>query len=506
MSSIASIHTNATTAEQQEQQKADVKSTFNEVTKPVLSSKLNNKWVQSPIISCIAGCIILWASFGVRQSIGVFLVPVTQDTGWDRSTFSIAAAVLQLLWGFSQPFLVFLAERKFGFGKTIFISNILYGVGCFILYASRNSAGLYIFAIGVVVGISAGGNSFPNVLASVGRRFPQNSKQQSMAFGIVSSFGSFGQFCYLPMTRALIASIGWRMTFVVLGVIMVATASFAIFLQTVPPTPSLPAPTDEEQKQDSNDISEKPAEMLTTGLETENKTYHKEEISTAYDEDDNRPFEDKAAPDIKSALKEALTDPTFLFITFGFSVCGFHVTFLATHFPAYLQDNNINPDFAAWTISILGFCSMVGTIITGYLSSIVSPRYVLMGIYSLRAVFLIIIVFIPISVTTVVIFSVFFGFLWLSTVPPTTKFVNDVYGQKYLGTLTSITFVGHQVGAFLGAYIGGYIYDQKHSYRDMWYGSIAVAVFAVVMNFLAGYEPLQRIRIKKSNQKILGKQ
>jgi cyanate permease len=100
------------------------------------------------IISCLAGAFILFCSFGVRQTLGVFLIPVTSETGWDRSTFSIAAGLLQLFWGVSQPFLVYLGERKFGFGKTIFCCCLVYAVGCFILYASDFSSGLFIFAMG----------------------------------------------------------------------------------------------------------------------------------------------------------------------------------------------------------------------------------------------------------------------------------------------------------------------------------------------------------------------
>jgi hypothetical protein len=104
--------------------------------------------VQSEVVACISGALVLWVSFGIRQTFGVFLVPITSETGWSRSLFSVAAALYQLLWGLSQPFLVYLAERKIGFGKSIFISCIFYGVGCFLLYASDHSSGLFIFAMG----------------------------------------------------------------------------------------------------------------------------------------------------------------------------------------------------------------------------------------------------------------------------------------------------------------------------------------------------------------------
>jgi MFS family permease len=145
----------------------------------------------------------------------------------DRSTFSIAAALLQLFWGVSQPFIVFLAERRIGFGKVIFASCILYGVGVLILHFCTSSLGpLFIVAMGIIVGGAAGGNSFPVVLASIGRQFPQGSKKQSLAFGFVSSTGSLGQGCFLPITNIMIQQLGWKTALLVLGMRLYPTISF----------------------------------------------------------------------------------------------------------------------------------------------------------------------------------------------------------------------------------------------------------------------------------------
>jgi hypothetical protein len=51
----------------------------------------------------------------------------------------------------------------------------------------------------------------------------------------------------------------------------------------------------------------------------------------------------------------------------------------------------------------------MGTMLTGYLVTFIPPKFVLMAIYGLRAVLIVIVVFIPMSITTVMIFSVFFG-------------------------------------------------------------------------------------------------
>ncbi|KAG0757421.1 hypothetical protein G6F57_010832 [Rhizopus arrhizus] len=437
------------------------------MTSQALKPRLQ-RMIESPLISCIAGCAMLWMSFGIRQTFGVFLIPITQETGWDRSTFSVATALLQLLWGFLQPFIVYFAEAKVGFGKTIFVSCIFYAVGCFLLYASNSLSGLFIFGMGAMIGISTGGNSFSIVMASIGRRFPSGSKRQSIAFGIVSSFGSFGQVCFLPVSRAMLTSIGWRMSFIVFGVLMVAFAPLAFFLQSTPQKPPLMLEKDKLEEQ-------------LAVVDSKNIAREKEEI-----------IEDYSAPDIKAAIVEALSSPAFILVTLGFSVCGFHVAFLMTHFPAYLQGQGINSSLAAWTISIIGLGSMIGTIIAGYLSSIIEPRFVLMGIFFVRAILIIIMVFIPLSVTTTVVFSVLFGPVLLSTVPVTTKFIGDVFGQKYLGTLLSLATVGHQIASFLGAYVAGVVYDRMHDYTRIWYGCLAASILAIFVNFFAGFGPIAK--------------
>lgn len=440
--------------------------------------------MHSPWVAAFAGSMILWASFGIRQTFGVFLIPITTETGWSRTTFSIAAALLQLLWGFSQPFLVYLAERKFGFGKTIFISTLVYSAGCLILYASDISPILFIVSMGVIIGVGAGGNSFPNVLASVGRRLPQNSQQQVICFGIVAGFGSFGQCVFLPIAREMAITIGWRLSFIVLGSIVAAVSPLAYFLQTIPPTPPLPAA--EKEKADLIKNKEEEDGMVMERIESVNPGG--KAVSIAISEDDF------SAPTIFIALREAFSSPTFLMITCGFTVCGFHVAFITTHFPAYLEDQGINPSFAAWTMSIWGFGSMLGSFSAGFVTKWVSPRIALMFIYFTRGILIVIFVFVPISIPTVVVFTAIFGVLSLSTVPLTTKFIGDVFGHKYLGTLTSITFVGHQIGAFLGAYLGGIVYDSLSEYTRMWYGSLALALVATIANFFAGEEPINMRR------------
>ncbi|KAH8556930.1 major facilitator superfamily domain-containing protein [Umbelopsis sp. PMI_123] len=433
----------------------------------------------SKYISCIAGCIILWIFFGIRQSFGLLLLPITTEYGWDRSTFSIAAALLQLFWGVSQPFIAFLAERKIGFGRVIFVSSVVYAVGILIMhFCTQSLSGLFIFAMGIVIGGAAGGNSFPVVLSSIGRRFPQGSKRQSLAFGVVSSTGSLGQGCFLPIANAMITSLGWKWSLIVFAIIAFAVSPLAIFLRTVEQMPSESiVKSDEEQ----------PEEKLADQIKEDkpDSVNNSKEVQIENADISNQP------QTIKAALKEALSSVTFLLITLGFTVCGFHVSFIATHLPAYLEGHGIDSSLAAWSVSILGFGSCVGTVAMGWLCTKFRPKYLLTCLYFGRAIILAIFIWVPISLTTIFVFSVIFGLLWLSTVPVTTKFVGDVFGFRYLGTLTSITFVGHQIGAFCGAYIGGLEFDASGSYTRMWYASLALGIFAGIANLVASDKSLR---------------
>ncbi|CAO3578944.1 unnamed protein product [Absidia cylindrospora] len=296
------------------------------------------EWMNSPWLACITGSIILWVSFGVRQTLGIFLLPLSNDLNYSRSQFSIAAALLQLLWGVCQPFIVYIGERKIGFGKTIFVSCLIYSVSSFTMYGSlASNPSVFIFAA-ALQGISAGGNSFPIVLATLSQRIP-GGKYKSIAFGMVSSFGSFGQCCFLPMGRAMISAIGWRWTFLVFGIMMAVCSPLAMFLQTIPPpssrstTLSLPA---------NDKIAD---EKNMTPCDDENTIHPKTEAVFKTDEKDiNTVNQDDLG--FGEVLKQAFTSPTYILITLGFSVCGFHVSFLSTHLPAYLVDHHIDPSLA----------------------------------------------------------------------------------------------------------------------------------------------------------------
>jgi predicted MFS family arabinose efflux permease len=98
----------------------------------------------------------------------------------------------------------------------------------------------------------------------------------------------------------------------------------------------------------------------------------------------------------------------------------------------------------------------------------------------------------PLSPMSVYLFSAVMGLLWLSTVPPTSATVAQIFGVSHLSMLGGIAFFNHQLGSFMGVWLGGYLYDRTGSYDIVWYLSIALGIFAGLVNLPVRETPIVR--------------
>ena len=96
------------------------------------------------------------------------------------------------------------------------------------------------------------------------------------------------------------------------------------------------------------------------------------------------------------------------------------------------------------------------------------------------------------SVINALIFGATFGYLWLSTVPPTSGIVSHIFGTKYVSLLYGFVFLSHQVGSFLGAYLGGLFHDLYGSLDYAWYISIALSLFAGLIHLPIKEKAIER--------------
>ena len=380
------------------------------------------RW-RTPAVILACGGLILMLALGIRQSFGLFLRPMSSELGWGREAFSFAIALQNLMWGCAMPFMGAIADR-YGGGRVLAAGGLAYGAGLLAMAHSTTPLGFNL-AAGLLLGFGLSCTGFGVVMAVVARAFPP--QKRSVAVGIVGACGSFGQFAMLPFGQALISGFGWLSALVVLGLI-----SFLI----VP---------------------------LSTALAGRNAAEHESEQS------------------IGGALAEAAQHRGFWLLTASFFVCGFQTIFIMTHLPAYLVDKGLSPAQGMTALAIIGLFNILGSYGCGALGARYSKRLILAWIYAIRAVAIGIFIAAPLTTAGTWLFAAVLGITWLGTVPLTNSLVGQIFGVKYLSTLFSIAFLGHQLGAFVGAWAGGAVFDAAGSYELVWITAIALSVVAAAL-------------------------
>ncbi len=394
------------------------------------------------LITLISACSIVAVSMGLRQTFGLFSDFFVKDLQCTVTQFGLAIGIQMLMWGMFAPIFGILAD-KIGGNKVTIVAFCFVALGIYLLYSGPNTGIFFQINLGLLVGIGLGGTAISVQIAEVGKHFP--NKTRGMAIGIVVAMASIGYFFSPIYTKFALSAYGWEKTlntflyFIIFGIIA------AIFLRGV-------------KKEKSSNIN----------IQAKNQT-------------------------LGEALKEAFDHKGFILLMLGFFVCGFNITLVSAHIPGYIQERG----FETWTafaiLSLIGLFNVFGTLTFGYLSGKYSKKILLSILYFARGVVLILFLILPTSTYVAIGFGIFYGYLWLATIPPTNGIISQVFGTKYLATLYGLVFFSHQIGSFLGAYLGGYFYDKYGSYDYAWHLSIALSFFATLVHLPIDEKPLARL-------------
>ncbi|MEE2823104.1 MAG: MFS transporter [Acidobacteriota bacterium] len=384
----------------------------------------------------ICGGLILAIAIGIRLAFGIFLRPVSENYGWGREVFAWAIALQNILWGLAQPFMGVLAD-KYGARKVIVMGGIGYSAGLYLMSQSSSPMALHL-TMGVLVGLSLSATSFGVVLGVVGRSV--NEKYRSTALGLVSAGGSFGQVLILPFGQVLIGRYGWEIALAILAVVVFLMLPLAIGLDG----------------------------RQGTTLKTPSQT-------------------------VSEAVAEAGLHQGYWLLIAGFFVCGFQVTFIATHLPAYVADMGFSARLGATALALIGLVNIIGSSFWGVMGGRYSKKYNLTLLYLVRAAAISVFLLFPLSSTGILIFASVMGFLWLGTVPLTSGLIGQIFGVQYLSTLFGIVFFSHQVGAFVGVWVGGYVFDATGSYDVVWWISVGLGLIAALLHWPINEAPAERL-------------
>jgi MFS family permease len=393
---------------------------------------------RTPAIVVACGCVIAMLAFGPRSALGQFLAPLSLTHGWGRDVFSFAIAIQNLLWGAVQPLAGGIADR-YGAVRVLSAGAILYALGLALMAYPASPAMLHLSG-GVLIGFGLAGCSFPLVIGALGKLVPESWRV--FAFGAGTAAGSFGQFLFSPLARALIDAFNWQTALLVFAALMLLVLPLSLVLATPPADNAAPTAA--------------------------------------------RP------QSYKQALSEAFAHRSYVLLVIGFFTCGFQLAFVTVHMPAYLVDRGLSVDVGAWTIGIIGLFNIIGSLSSGWLGSRMPKRYILSAIYFARALSIVAFIYLPATPASTLLFGAVTGLLWLSTVPPTSGLVAVMFGTRWLSMLFGFAFFSHQVGGFLGVWMAGVVYEQTGTYEIVWWLSVFFGVASALINLPIVEKPVAR--------------
>ena len=379
-----------------------------------------------------AAAAVLMITMGMRQSLGLFILPITDSTHLAYASMSFALAVGQLMWGAAQPVFGALAERH-GAQRVLLIGALMLSAGCALTPFAGNEF-MMVVTIGVLMAAGAGAGSFAVLIGEVAQRVPAGKR--SFASGFVNAGGSLGQFVFAPLNQKLIGLFGWMGAMWTMAVLALVTLPLARPLLR----------SQEENAQAAAGGS--PASKLT----------------------------------LREQLRIAARDRSYWLLHAGFFTCGFHIAFLVTHLPGEVGLCSLPASVAATSLGIIGLANVAGSLTAGWAGGVMRMKWLLFIMYFSRAIAVLIYMAAPKSALTFYLFAAVLGFTWLATVPPTAGLIGKLFGVRYLATLFGLATFTHQIGAFFGAYLGGVVMDEFGDFAWMWYADAALAAAAAFIN------------------------
>jgi MFS family permease len=377
----------------------------------------------------IGSAVLLSLGMGLRQSLGLFLTPVTRDLALTAADFTLAIAVQNIVWGLSQAFVGALADR-FGLRLTMLGGAVIYVAGLLVMATARHEAALIVS--GAMIGVALSCTASSLVMTAVARSVSEESR--SKVLGLVSAAGSLGTLLVPLGTQHLLGGHPWQ-----IGALFFVALAAAML----------------------------PAGYLAGGA-------------------DRIPGHGAVRTTMRSTIAEAARHRPFLVMSGAYFVCGLNLVFLTTHLPTYLAICGQSPLLSAEAIAVIGGMNCVGSLAAGWLGARY-PKHILLGLlYILRAFVFTAYFVMPPTPASTLVFAAAMGMLWLSVAPLVSGLVAEMFGTRYMATLLGISFVMHQVGSSLGAWGGGLIFTDFGNYDLAWHIGVVIGFGAGIVQIVWG--------------------
>jgi MFS family permease len=408
------------------------------------------------------GWVILFVSYmimfftaGLSQAFGVYLKPMTDDFGWDRSSLALALSIFAIVSAIVPPISGRMADR-YGPRIVLTVGVALNALGMVLMALTPNLWYVYLIYGGLIgLGFGIAGQSVNAALLS--RWFV---KRRGMALSISSTGLGLGQLMLVPLASQLTIQFSWRTAFVVTGLLSAVIIPLCwLLLRRADP------PLDHAEARDSTPGPLPPSMCLEGDL-------------------------------IQQETRAAFRSKSFWLLGGGFMGCGFSIYLLMTHMVALATDRGITAGQAGTALGLAGGMGIVSGVLVGSLSDRIGRKHLLAGLYLLRAASVLVLMGAH-TTSALYIFAIMFG-LSRANGALVSAAVIDLYGRRAVGSILGYTTMFHQMFAALGAFVGGLAYDVTGSYN------IALAPCIVVL--VAGSAASLLINERQPRQPVLSYQ
>jgi len=409
-------------------------------------ARIHPAWI---VLAALTVCMM--AASGLRSAFGVYIKPMEEEFGWTRGALSGVAAVSLLLLGAAGPLAGRLADR-WGPRRVIVGSLALLGASTVGAAFAESLWQMYL-TIGAMMALGAGGLGLATGSALAARWF---ETRRGLVIGIAGGGMSAGQLVLIPLATVLTLWFGWRTSFFVLGLALLAfVLPLGAWLI----------------RNDPEDRGTRPYGAAGAPLTAA-------QAAAAH-----------AAGRV--TLTEAATTPQFWLLVATFFVCGYTSNgMVLTHFMPHALEHNFTPLQASSALGVMGAMNIVGTIGSGWLCDRFGRRGPLATYYFLRGVSLVFLLHVQ-DVPSLYLWAAVFGLNYISTVPPTTTLTANIFGRFSVGELSGWIFFSHQVGAALGAALAGWIFEWTGSYDTAFATAAVMGLLAAGLTLLIREEPVR---------------
>jgi len=383
----------------------------------------------------IGASVMLSLSMGMRQSFGLFQPSILHDTQITSADFSLATAIQNIVWGITQPFVGIFADR-YGSRYVMIAGVLVYVVGLIAMIFSTTAL-TFILGCGICVGIALSCTASSMSMTVAARAV--SAAQRSVTMGAISAAGSIGLVIASPMAQSLMSHAGWQFAlagFIGLACVMLPSAFAAGAADKI-------------------------------------------EIDKADDSDQS----------LGAVVQSALGHSGYVIMALAFFVCGLQLVFITTHLPNYIAICGLDPSLGAQALALIGLFNVFGSYAFGWLGGKYPKQLLLGGIYIVRSLTIAVYFMLPATPASTLIFAAVMGSLWLGVIPLVNGLVAQLFGLRFMATLTGIAFFSHQVGSFVGAWGSGLIFDRLGSYDLAWKGAVIIGLIAGSAQMLMNVRP-----------------